>query len=187
MGAATVPDVPSTAPPPTALIEGVGLVAAGLHEAVSRALGGLPVSLELSATVDLIVARIESACPALILVDGDLLGCPADLCSFARSLRRDVTILGLTYYWSEREDTFRSCVDALLHKPPRETEWRATFERLAVGSLGATPGIARSSSARAGRTCRSALPSGSDGLLAILPPTITMGVRQAGAETKAVE
>jgi hypothetical protein len=132
MAAATVPDAPSSGPPKAAVIDGVGLVAAGLHQSVSRALSRLSLRLELSESADIVIARIESACPALILVDGDLLGRPADLCSFARSLRSDVTILGLTYYWSEREEAFRGCVDALLHKPPRESEWRATFERLAA-------------------------------------------------------
>lgn len=134
-------EAPRSVPLATACIEGVGLVAGGLYAALSRALNGLPVRLELSASADLLVARIESACPPLIVVDGDLLGCPAQLCSFARSLRPDVTVLGLTYYWSDREEAFRGCVDGLLHKPPREIEWRATFERLAlsIGKAGVRP------------------------------------------------
>jgi hypothetical protein len=131
MAAAAVHEAPLSGPLTAAAIDGVGLVAAGLHDGVWRALRGLPLKLELSDSVDIVIARIESACPALVLVDGDLLGCPADLCSFARSLRRDVTVLGMTYYWSERDDALCGCVDALLHKPPRETEWRAVFERLA--------------------------------------------------------
>lgn len=131
MAAAAALEAPSQTSLTGAAIDGIGLVAAGLHDSVSRAVRGLSLNLELSDSAGLVIARIESACPTLVLVDGDLLGCPADLCTFARSLRGDVTVLGLTYYWSDREEAFRSCVDALLHKPPRETEWRATFERLA--------------------------------------------------------
>lgn len=113
-------------------LEAVGLVLPALHPEVRRALAGLHVHLELSATAELVVARLESDCPQLLLVDTDLLGCPADLCTFARSLRPDVKVFGLAYYWSEHEDTLRACADALLHKPARDAEWRAVLRRFGV-------------------------------------------------------
>lgn len=110
-------------------LDGVGLVASAIHPDVRRAVAGLHVRLDLSATTELVVARLESACPELLLIDTDLLGCPADLCRFARSLRPDVKVFGLVNHWSEREEGLRMCADAILHKPARAAEWGAILRR----------------------------------------------------------
>ena len=115
--------------------EAIGLMPPALHRDVRRAIAGLHVRLELSGATDLVVARIESACPELLFIDTDLLGCPADLCRFARSLRPDVKVFGLAYYWSEHDEGLRSCADAILHKPARGTEWKAVLRRFGVPDI----------------------------------------------------
>jgi hypothetical protein len=112
--------------------EALGLVAAELQPAVREAMAGFRVRLEMSAAVDLAVARIESSCPPFLLIDTELLGCPADLCCFARSLRPGVKVFAVVYFWSEREDALRECADALLHKPPRRREWEGVLQRFGV-------------------------------------------------------
>lgn len=116
----------------TAPIKAIGLIAPALHPDVRRAIAGLHVQLDLSEATELVVARLESACPELLLIDTDLLGCPADLCRFARSLRPDVKVFGLAYYWSEREEALYACADAILHKPAREAEWKTVLRRFGV-------------------------------------------------------
>lgn len=120
----------------TAPLAAIGLMPLALHPDVRRAIAGLHVRLELSETADLVAARLESACPELLLIDTDMLGCPADLCRFARSLRPAVKVFGLAYYWSEREEALHACVDAILHKPARGSEWKPTLRRFGVSDDG---------------------------------------------------
>ncbi|MEX2246863.1 MAG: hypothetical protein WEC75_09255 [Dehalococcoidia bacterium] len=97
---------------------------------VARAVSGLGLRLDFVARVDLLAARLESACPGLILVDTDMLDCPDTLCMMARSLRADVRLAGLVNYWSESEVRLAGCMDAVLHKPPRPEEWDAVLRPL---------------------------------------------------------
>ncbi len=113
-------------------LDAVGLIPAALHPEVRRAIAGLHVKIDLSGATELVVARIESDCPAILLVDADLLGCPEDVCRFARSLRPDVKVFALAYYWSEREEGLRACTDAILHKPARAIEWKPVLRRFGV-------------------------------------------------------
>jgi DNA-binding response OmpR family regulator len=101
---------------------------------VRDVMAGFQVRLELSDATD-VVTRIETSCPRILLTDTDLLGCPADLCRFARSLRSDMNVIALAYLWSEREEALRACADAVLHKPPRRREWQVTLTRLGVPPL----------------------------------------------------
>jgi DNA-binding response OmpR family regulator len=135
-------DTPESAP-----LVAIGLIPQALHQEVRRALAGLHVQLDLAATADLVVARLESDCPDLLLIDTDLVGCPADLCAFAHSLRPDVKVFGLVNQWSEREESLRSCADAVLHKPPRSAEWRPVLRRFGVheASIGGREGPAAAS------------------------------------------
>lgn len=110
----------------------VGLMGRELHPQVHRALQGLRLTLELSDARSLVVARIESACPEIVLVDTDLVGCLTDLCRFARSLRYDVRVVGVACYWSEREEALQDCADAIVHKPPRDSEWGTVLRSLGV-------------------------------------------------------
>jgi DNA-binding response OmpR family regulator len=119
----------------TGPLQAIGLIPPALHVEVRRALAGLHVQIDLSATADLVVARLETSCPEFLLIDTDLLGCPVDLCTFARSLRRDVKVFGLVNHWSEREEGLRSCADDILHKPPRLAEWRPVLRRFGVRDL----------------------------------------------------
>ena len=113
-------------------INAIGLVSPAMHGDVRRAIAGLHMQLDISPATELVVARLESACPELLLIDTDLLGCPIDLCRFARSLRPDLKVFGLAYYWSEREEGLNACVDAILHKPAREAEWKTVLRRFGV-------------------------------------------------------
>jgi hypothetical protein len=83
----------------------------------------LAVDVEFVRGLEQLAARVESACPPTIIVDGDVLGWPASFCLFARSLRPDVAIVVVLHHWSEREMSVREWVDAVLHKPPRLHEW----------------------------------------------------------------
>ena len=116
-------------------LEALGLVAVDLQPSVRCVMASFNVRLELSDATDVVVTRIETSCPDILLVDTELVGCPADLCRFARSLRPDVIVLGLAYFWSEREEALRACADAVLHKPPRRADWQATLTRLGVPPL----------------------------------------------------
>jgi hypothetical protein len=84
----------------------------------------LGLHLEFSSATEIAMARIEASCPELVLVDCDLLGRAEDLFQFARSLRPDVWLIGVTCYWSERDESLRRFANALIHKPPRGDEWR---------------------------------------------------------------
>lgn len=125
-------DVPRAQDARETAAEVVGLLHPALHDGARSVLAGLQIRLELSSATELIVARIESACPELVLIDTDLVGCPDELCRFARSLRSDVKVLGLSYYWSDREEALRSCVDAILHKPARDAEWCPALRRFGI-------------------------------------------------------
>jgi len=105
---------------------------ADLQPAVRDALIGFHLRLDMSDAIDLVVARIESSCPPFLLIDTELLGCPVDLCRFARSLRPDVKVFAVVYFWSEREEALRECADGLLHKPPRRREWEGVLRQLGV-------------------------------------------------------
>ena len=125
-------------------LEALGLVAVDLQPSVRDVMAGFHVRLELSDATDVVVTRIETSCPPLLLIDTELLGCPADLCRFARSLRSGVKVIALAYFWSDREGALRACADAVLHKPPRRADWQATLTRLGVPPLILpAPGTAR--------------------------------------------
>ena len=113
-------------------LKALGLAAASLQAEVERLAGPYRVRFEWQPAVELFVAMVESGCPDLLLIDTDLLGCPDDLCKFARSLRPDVRVFGISCYWSERDEALRTCVDALLHKPPRRAQWEAMFDRAGI-------------------------------------------------------
>jgi DNA-binding response OmpR family regulator len=116
----------------TGRLEAIGLIPPALHPDVRRAIAGLHMRLDLSGTTEIVVARLESSCPELLLIDTDLVGCPVDLCRFARSVRPDVKVFGLVDHWSEREEGLRMCADAILHKPARDAEWKAVLRRFGV-------------------------------------------------------
>jgi hypothetical protein len=126
----------------------VGLVSVSLHRDIRRVTADLRIVVELSDAVDLVTARIERRCPEIVLVDTDLVGRPDGLCRLARSLRPDVRFVALSCLWSEREETLRSCADAIVHKPMRDGEWRDLFGRLGAidatipAPLGHTPHLA---------------------------------------------
>lgn len=120
----------------------LGLVPLDLHADVARIVAGMPVRLTLLESVDLVVAQVESDRPDILLIDTDLLGCPSELCCFARSLRPDVRVFGLAYYWSEREEALHACVDAILHKPVRDTEWKRVLSRFDLNEAQLTSGDA---------------------------------------------
>jgi len=113
-------------------LDALGLAAPLLQAEIKRLAAAYRVKLEWETAVGLFVARVESGCPALLLIDTDLLGCPDDLCKFARSLRPDVRVFGISCYWSERDEALLTCVDALLHKPPRRAQWEAMFDRAGI-------------------------------------------------------
>ena len=126
---ATVLDCPRAA---SSEAELVGLLPVALHPDVRRVAADLAVKLELSDAAGLVVARIASRCPEIVLVDSDLLGCPEALCRLSRSRRPDVTFVVLSCFWSDREEMLRACADAVVHKPVRDGEWRDLFGRLNV-------------------------------------------------------
>lgn len=119
--------------------EALGLIAAELQSAVREAMAGFRVGLEMLAATDLVVARIESNCPPFLLIDTELLGCPVDLCRFARSLRPDVKVFAVVYFWSDREEGLHACADAILHKPPRRRQWEGVLQRLGVPAVASAP------------------------------------------------
>lgn len=127
---APVPDRASVATVPAKLVGLLGLVPASLQPDIRRTAADLRVTLELSDAIGVVVARIESRCPEIVLVDTDLLGCPEGLRCRVRSWRADVRLVALTCFWSEREEMLRTCVDAVVHKPIRDGEWRDLLERL---------------------------------------------------------
>lgn len=130
---------PSAKPAVLRPAEALGLIAAELQPAVREAMAGFRVRLEMSGAADLVVARIETSCPPFLLIDTELLGCPVDLCCFARSLRPDVKVFAVVCFWSEREEALRECADGLLHKPPRRREWEGALRRLGVPLLASAP------------------------------------------------
>ncbi len=117
---------------PVRPVTALGLVELSLQRTVLETFEPFNVRIEMSDTADLVVARIESGCPQILLLDTELMGRPADLCCFARGLRPDLIVLAVAYFWSEREEALRECADAVLHKPPRQAEWHMTLRRLQV-------------------------------------------------------
>lgn len=111
-------------------METLGLVCVQLQPAIRRATERFDLELEFTSRVGLFVARIETSYPAVLLVDTELLGSLPELSSFAHSLRPDVKIFAVTWYWSEIDDRVSSAVDGVLHKPPRRTQWEAVLETL---------------------------------------------------------
>jgi hypothetical protein len=104
------------------------LAGATLERDIRRALQGLNVNLEFTPTSGLLIARIESACPQILILDLDISPRPGDLARFARSLRPDVRIVSAQWYWADRDaPTF---ADAVVHKPPRRDEWFPMIARV---------------------------------------------------------
>ena len=80
--------------------------------------------LEIADDVESLVHRIETDCPAVVVVDADGLPGVAELFQFARSLRADAVLVGITCFWSEKDHGIRRFADAIIHKPLRGDEWR---------------------------------------------------------------
>lgn len=76
----------------------------------------------------LLIARIESACPQILILDLDLSPRPDELARLARSLRPEVRIVSAQWHWADRDaPTF---ADAVVHKPPRRDEWFPVIARV---------------------------------------------------------
>jgi DNA-binding response OmpR family regulator len=117
---------------PVRLLRVAALVPAPLAASVQRAMAGFHVRLEFSRDLRLFVNLIESGPPDVIVVDADLADSRGDLIRFARSLKPAIRVVGVLYYWSDREPGLREQADALVHKPPRIEEWHASLRRLAL-------------------------------------------------------
>ncbi len=115
----------------TAVPEVLVLITHALRRDVQRMTRGMPLTLEFVGTPELAMARIESACPEIVVIDDDMMACSDEVCRFARSLRPDVRLVAVTCRWSEREAGLRGCADAIIHKPLREAEWKHALTPLA--------------------------------------------------------
>lgn len=116
------------APP---LVAGV-LASPPLERAIRLALGGLNLRLDFISMSGLLVARIEAECPRLLILDLDICPGPDDLTRFARSLRPDILVAAVHWYWAERETP--AFADVLVHKPVRRDEWFPAIAELALRS-----------------------------------------------------
>jgi hypothetical protein len=101
-----------------------------LEHEIERAIQGLNLTLEFTPLSGQLMARIESACPDIVILDLDITPRPDDLARFARSLRPDVRIVSVEWYWSERD--LAAFADAVVHKPARRDEWFPALARLAL-------------------------------------------------------
>jgi hypothetical protein len=113
--------------PARPLVRAAGLVAVPSQPLVLEAIAPFRLQIELFERLATLVTSIETACPGLLLVDSELAGDFRDLRAFARSLRPDVRIVALSCYWSDREESLRLYADAVLHKPPRASEWASVL------------------------------------------------------------
>jgi hypothetical protein len=104
-----------------------GLVAVPNQPLVLDAVAPFGLQIELFERLATLLSSIETACPRLLLVDSDLVPNFRDLRAFARSRRPDVRIVALSCFWSDREESLRACADAVLHKPPRASEWASVL------------------------------------------------------------
>jgi hypothetical protein len=109
------------------LVRAAGLVAVPVQPLVLEAVAPFRIKIELFERLETLVTSIETACPGLLLVDSDLVSNFKDLQVYARSFRPDVRIVALSCYWSDREESLRACADAILHKPPRASEWASVL------------------------------------------------------------
>ncbi len=124
-------DAPDTeAPQPRPALTAAVLAGVALERDIRRALQGLNVRLEFTPMSGLLIARIEPACPQILILDLDISPRPADLARFARSLRPDVRIVSAQWYWADRDaPTF---AEAVVHKPPRRDEWFPAIARIGL-------------------------------------------------------
>jgi hypothetical protein len=68
------------------------------------------------------VVRIEADCPRVVVVDTEWAADAEVILRFARSLRADAFLIGVTYFWSDRDEILQPLADAVLHKPLRRSE-----------------------------------------------------------------
>lgn len=108
-------------------VRAVALVTDRAREDIRHLLPSFCAEILFEVRVDVFVARVESSCPEILIIDTDLLALPGDLCRIARSLRPDVVTVALVNHWSEREERLPGVVDVVLHKPPRREEWLQLF------------------------------------------------------------
>lgn len=121
----------------------LAFVPLGLRGTVARAVEQFPLQLAFVSSASKLATRIEGGCPEIVFFDTDLLGCPIDLCRLVRSLRNDAKVIGLSGYWSDRDEALRKCLDAILHKPPRIAEWEMILKRLGFAAVQPAPGRGR--------------------------------------------
>lgn len=122
-------DAPETiAPQHRPALTAAVLACAALERDIRRSLQGLNVKLEFMPASGLLIARIESDCPQIVILDLDISPQPDDLARFARSLRPDVRIVSAQWYWADREAPVFA--DAVVHKPPRRDEWFPAIARM---------------------------------------------------------
>jgi hypothetical protein len=114
-------------PPERPLVRAAGLVAVPVQPLVLEAVAPFRLQIELFERLETLITSIETTCPGLLLIDTDLASNFEDLQAFARSLRPDVRIVALSCYWSDREESLRAWADAVLHKPPRPSEWASVL------------------------------------------------------------
>ena len=114
----------------TTVPEVLVLIPHALRHDVQQMTRDMPFALEFVSTPELAMARIESACPEIVVLDDDMMACSDEVRRFVRSLRPDVRLVAVTCRWSEREEELRGCADAVIHKPLRESEWKRALAPL---------------------------------------------------------
>lgn len=108
----------------------LALVSPRLNASIRAVLAPLVTEVRFVASRVEFVAAVESPWPELLLIDTDLVGCPGELCATIRSVRLDARVVGVSCFWSDREESLRGCLDLVLHKPPRFVEWNAALSKL---------------------------------------------------------
>ena len=106
-------------------IRALAMLLPSLASQIRQITARLPIAMKMCDTSRMFMAHVERRCPELLLVDTDLVGGVGDLARVAHSIRRDVCVVGLACFWSEREEALRAALDGVLHKPPRAAEWEA--------------------------------------------------------------
>jgi hypothetical protein len=114
-------------------------VAFGLRRQVARALAPFPLDLRLVGSLEELTSDLGVCSPDLLLIDTDLVGCPDEVCRLAHRLDPATTVLGISCYWSERDVMLRDCLDGILHKPLRSSEWNNVLEGLGLRRVASLP------------------------------------------------
>ena len=111
----------------TAVPFALGLLRHDLRSGIENISSAFNIRFDMHEEPDIFLDRLSGSSPDLILIDSDLTQDLSNICGLVRASHPSTSVLVVTCFWSEREESLESYADVVVHRPVRMPEWHRAF------------------------------------------------------------